>query len=218
MNKILSISLFCCVSVLFAQEKTNFKNAIGWESGLSYRRYIKNDIWVGINLSGSYDNTLSSDTQFNSTTFITNDSTSKTTSIGKDTNKVFSGTIKIELGKEIFSYKKLEIDAFVAAGFTLTDNKSYSGVSSSYFNETKGHSILGIIAFEPKVFLWEKISIGTQIGIQYSYTDSKFTYDDQYNNSTNSSIRLENRSTLESNFKLFGNISLSSILVMHYYF
>ena len=135
---------------------------------------------------------------------------------------MYSGTIKIELGKEIFKYKKLDIGAYIAAGYTLTYSRTYESRNGEedgpYLDETKGHSILGIIGFEPKIFLWDRVSVGTQLGFQYTYTTSKLTYNNQYNDVTDHNIDTQNRSTFENNFRLFGNISLSSVLVIHYYF
>ena len=217
--------MFCFTAVLFAQDQAAFKNAVGWESGLSYRRYINNSVWVGVNVTGSYDNTLTNDTSFDQGFKISNDSlTYQNINASKDTTKTYSGTVKIEIGKAIFRYKKLNIDAYIAAGYTLTDsrihdNQNNENENGPYLNETKGHSILGIIGFEPKIFLWERVSIGTQLGFQYTYSTSKYTYDNQgVEESSYSYVGTENRSTFENNFKLFGNISLSSVLVIHYYF
>jgi hypothetical protein len=219
MYKVLSILLYCFVAVLFAQDQTSYKNALGWESGLSYRRYISNSIWVGVNVAGNYDNTLINDTNFEQLSRSPNDSiVSINRAAGKDTDKTYSGTIKIELGKEIFRYKKLGIDAYVGAGYTLTDDKVYRGENGPYFNETKGHAFLGIIGFEPKIFLWDRLSLGTQLGLQYTYTTSKLTYNDQNDYGTELYIRMQNSSISENDFSLFGSISLSSTLVVRYYF
>ena len=135
---------------------------------------------------------------------------------------MYSGTIKIELGKEIFKYKKLDIGADIAAGYTLTYSRTYESRNGEgdgpYLDETKGHSILGIIGLEPKEIAMDRVSVGTQLGFQYTYTTSKLTYNNQYNDVTDHNIDTQNRSTFENNFKLFGNISLSSVLVIHYYF
>jgi len=221
MHKFLSILLFCFVAVLFAQDHAEYKNALGWESGLSYRRYINNTVWVGINLTGSYTNNVTNDTSFDQDKKISNDSiTYQYINADKDTTKTYSGTVKIELGKEIFKYKKLDISIYLGAGYTLTDSRTYQFNSGSYLNETKGHSILGIIGLEPKIFLWDKISIGTQLGIQYTYSTSNYTYDNQNyeGNTAYTDVGMENRTTNINNFQLFGNISLSSVLVVHYYF
>ena len=42
--------------------------------------------------------------------------------------KTYSGTVKIELGKEIFRYKKLDIGAYIAAGYTLTDSRTMKSI------------------------------------------------------------------------------------------
>lgn len=219
MHKVPSILLFCFISVLFAQDQPVFKNAVGWESGVSYRRYVNNSVWVGINATGSYDNATANDTQFSVATFPANDSTASRLNRGKNTDRMYSGTIKIELGKEIFTYKKLDIDAFVAAGYTHSENKTFNGVNESYFSEATGNAFLAIIAVEPKIFLWDRISIGTQLGLGYTYTNSKYNSNNNYTDlpyETGSTT--DNRSTVDNNFRLFGNISLSSLLVIHYYF
>ena len=175
---------------------------------------------MGVNFNGSYSNNETNDTSFDQTKQISNDSiTYQNINSNKDTTKTYSGTVKIELGKEIFKFKKLDIDAYLGAGYTLTNSRTYQFFSGSYLNETKGHSILGIIGLEPKIFLWDKISIGTQLGIQYTYSTSNLTYDDNSGANTGYAyVNTENRTTNTNNFGLFGNISLSSILVIHYYF
>jgi hypothetical protein len=86
-------------------------------------------------------------------------------------------------------------------------------------NETIGNSFLAIVALEPKVFLWHRISIGTQVGLQYTYTNSRYNYSDQFDDLPyETSIRTESKSSFDNNIRLFGNVSLSSTLVIHFYF
>ena len=70
----------------------------------------------------------------------------------------------------------------------LTDNRVYENrsdpYSNLYSNDLFGQSILGVIGLEPKIFLWDRISIGTQFGFQYTYTYSKYKYNYQYNDLT----------------------------------
>jgi hypothetical protein len=217
MYKFPSILLLCFVAVLLAQDQASYKNAFGWESGLSYRRYISHTMWVGVNVTGSYNNTLTNDTEFNSTKYYYNDSTFSTNSIGKDTNKSYSGTIKIEFGKVIFKYKLFDINAFIAGGYTIADSKSNSNVNQSYVDETLNHSILGIIALVPEIILWNKIGIGTQIGLQYAHTYSKYNYHNQYNDNLNDNyINTGNKSSEENTVTLLGNVT--SNITVHYYF
>jgi hypothetical protein len=223
MHRFYSVLLFCFIPVLFAQDQDSFKNSLGWESGLSYRRYVTRNSWIGVNLTGSYNNMLTKGTQFDSNVTVANDSISKHTTDYTDTNVSYSGTIKIEFGKEIFRYKKLNIDAFVAGGYTLSGNKYYRGgidtySLDTYSNEEPSQSVLAIIGLEPKLFIWDRISFGTQFGFIYTYTYLKRNSNYSNNYSTSINTSRDNGSSFTNNLKLFGNVSLSSSLIMHFYF
>jgi hypothetical protein len=218
MHKVLSIVLLCLVAQVFAQKQTTFKNAIGWDKGISYRRYIANDFWAGVNVSGTYSRASSNDSTFDSSK--TSDTTFYTYKMSnKDSSTDYSGTIKLELGKELFAFKKVSVDAFVALGYTYGKNYLARSQSQLYKNERTNNSFLGVIAVEPKIFIWDRISIGTQFGMQFTYTNSTYTYYN-YSDYNPPSIRINSESSTshEQNVKLYGNISLSSLLIVHYYF
>jgi|SRR5271157_5422651 hypothetical protein len=217
MQKFYLILLFCFVSVLFAQDQASFQNALGWESGLSYRRYLTKKTWLGINLTGSYNNELTKASDFDSTKTFSNDSTSKSSTSYNDTSISYSGTVKIEFGREIFTYKRLAIDAYIAAGYTYSDMKTFNG-SEPYFNDEPSQSVLGIIGLEPKVFIFDRISLGTQLGLQYTYTYSKDTYNSTLSNSSWVDVERRTTSYFTSYLRLFGSISLSTALVVFWYF
>jgi hypothetical protein len=207
------------VSVLFAEEP-NYKNSLGWKSGLFYRRNITEHYWVGLNIGGKYNASKGSSSSTDQRVYP--DSTTSRSAHYGDTSLNYSGTIKIEFGREVCAYKKLHIDLLVSGGY---ERIKYRSVNSRYnidpyINDNPSHSILAIIAAEPKIRLWERLSLGTQMGVEYSYTFNKYNssdgYQDDYNHITQTYVR-ESSSTSHS-IELFGNFSLTSSLFLQFLF
>jgi hypothetical protein len=226
MRRSFAVLLLCLVSVSFAQDSVGFFNSIGWESGLSYRRYVRKDMWLGVNLSGSYSRSTSRETQLDSTSIT---DTLQVGSIGGvDTAVTYSGAIKIEFGKQLFRFKRLNIDLLLALGYSASDSKSDrpNEVSTNpklsgnygYLNDQMRQSFLAIVGLEPKIFLWDRISVGTQFGLQYTYSYTTDKYNNGNSTSTNVEGHYDNTSTLAHALAVFGNVSLTSGLIVHFYF
>jgi hypothetical protein len=125
--------------------------------------------------------------------------------------------VKIEFGREIFRYKRLGIDAYVAAGYTYGDLKNFDG-PEPYLYDVPSQSVLGILGLEPKFYLFDRISLGTQLGLQYTYTYSKTTNNNTYNYGSSVEVQRNPSTAFTNNFKLFGSIALSAALVAFWYF
>lgn len=218
MRAISCLLLLCSASIVFAQDQPAFKDAFGWESGLSYRRYVGHHFWIGVNVSGTYTKSLTEQNGNDATRFVANDSTASSPDNLQDTNTTYSGTVKLEVGKELFRYKKLNIDLLLAGGYRYSDSRTSTTNNGTYYNDQPGNSALGILALEPKVFLWQRISIGTQFGLQYTYTLSKINYHNVYSSPDYVEVWSHTGSVSSSTLQFFGNISLSSILIVHFYF
>jgi hypothetical protein len=107
---------------------------------------------------------------------------------------------------------------YIAAGYTYADTKYFSGRDELYLNDVPSQSVLGIVGVEPKFFIFDWLSLGTQLGLQYTYTYSKTTFNVTENSGSSVNVINEPSTAFTNNFKLFGSIALSSALVAFVYF
>jgi hypothetical protein len=229
MPKFLLIMLISFVVALFAEEP-QYKNSLGWKSGLFYRRSLSEHYWMGLHIGGTYHNNSGSSTR--SSQSVSSDTAIFSTSQAYDSSVNYSGTIRIEAGREVWKYKKAGVDVFVAGGYRLSKNRSVqSGATGNYhFNDGQNpsHSFLGIIAAEPKLWPWSRLAVGTQLGVQYTYELYKSNSTDagSYRNVTlgsgstsNTAYSNVNESSRTSHsIELFGDVSLYSALSVQFFF
>jgi hypothetical protein len=219
MSKIYFIILIGFVSLLLAEDH-QYKNSLGWKSGLFYRRSITEHYWMGINVGGTYNANQESSNGTNQS--INSDTSYFTTYQNYDTSVNYSGTIRIEIGREVFVYKKVGIEAFIAGGYKRSKYRTvnFTNAYNPRINNEPSHSVIGIIAAEPKVWLWNRLALGTQLGVQYTYTFYKSNHTYRYTsiNSTYSTAEESSTSRTSHSIELFGNVSLNSSLLLQYYF
>jgi hypothetical protein len=208
------VLVFCFTGLLFAQDHLSSRNGIGWDNGISYRRYLRDDLWLGVTMSGDVNKTKQNDTTFASTHFSTNDSTYSFNTYNSDTSSDYSGTVKIELGKKIFHFNIIELNAMVFASYTYRKSKTINGGTSTYTYNNPRNIISGGIGFEPMVWITKSLSIGTDFGLQFYYTFGKNRSDNTYSYNTPETHRNSSSGTLSSyQIKSFGDFSLSTGLI-----
>jgi hypothetical protein len=204
------VLLFCLTGLLFAQDHLSSRNGIGWDNGISYRRYLSNDLWLGFAISGDIRSENRNDTTLVTTYYITGDSTYSRYTYNPDTASYYSGTIKIEIGKRIFHYNGIELNTDIFVSYTYQNSKSYRGGTAPYTYSNPRNILTGGIGFEPMVWIGKSFSIGTDFGIQYSFTYGKDHSDDRYNATTYTTRNATSGTYLNHEITSFGNFSLST--------
>jgi hypothetical protein len=223
MRKVLFIGVFGFCTLLFAQDQDTRRNAIGWEgangeSGITYRRYLNDKLWIGVTLGGSIYDTRGKDTLSTTYVFTSPDSTASNTIYSDDTSKTYSGTIKVAIGREIMRIHNVSVDAFFSGGYTYVTGKDLrTGTNGSNYNNPS-NTLTGIIGLEPKVWIWNRINVGTQLGLQYDYQWYHYNRFYTYQNSTSSYSQTDNQRSTENNLRVFGSISLSMGLNVYFLF
>jgi len=223
MNKLVvsSIFNFIIVSLLFAQAQNYNKNAIGWDSGLSYRYYLNSKLWLSATLSGDIKNTKQYDTINQSATYRPNDSIGKSTSLSLDSTYNYTGSIKLEIGKEIYKISIIGIDVFGFGSYSYQNNRTvnigngYSTLNPRYTLSNPKNTISGGIGIEPKIWILNKFSLGTTVGAQYNYV-----FGTDYTNNITDINNYNNTNGVYSSqeIKTFGSISLTMALMVYFYF
>ncbi len=204
---------FCLASILFADDNPTFNNGVGWDNGLSYRRYVIPGLWASSIVSGSARKSASVDTTVE-TRYYTQDSAETTIETEHDSSAIYSGTIRIELGKEMVRRKLLGLNAIAFGAYTYQKDRSkHEGTSTG--NRTNSRNILSAgMGLEPVVWISNALSIGTDFGFQYLYT---FGHDTQSSSDIYRTHSLE--SPIESHeFESFGRVSLTAGLNAFFWF
>ena len=151
---------------------------------------------------------------------ISPDSFSIITYNNLDSSLSYSGTIKIQFGRQLFVYKKFGVDAFVAGGYRFSKSRRVTVYSNSnpQINDQPIHSVLADIVAEPKIWLWKRLALGAQVGTEYSYSfyKTKYTYSSSYSNGTRTETQ-ENKNTSHS-IEMFGDVSLTGTLLVQILF
>jgi hypothetical protein len=208
MNKSCIIILCCCTSLLFADTHLARPNGLGWDSGLSYRRYVSDTWWMSATVSGSATTSKTRDTTVTQSSSL--DSTATNTVVRYDSTISYSGTLKLELGKEAFRYKFFALNAFASGSYTYADYKMEVSGSPESGRAEPRNTLTAAIGLEPTFWITNVFSVGTDFGIQYSYTFGK-----DYSSSDNSTTRGVYTS---QSFRVFGNVSLTAGLNAFFYF
>jgi hypothetical protein len=207
---------FILTASMFAQDSLQYRNAIGWNSGLSYRRYLPHNWWigamVGFNVTSGTRQDTSRYTDWYSDTSITN------SRIYNDTTRYYSGKIKLEIGKEIFRIKMLAWDAFLSQAYSYSNSRSNNGGSGTGAESNPTHTLTTSLGLEPKVFLFNRFSLGTDFGIQFSHSFGSEKGSAADSSPSSLSIRESSGKNTGNNFSVFGTISLSMALAIYFYF
>jgi hypothetical protein len=208
------VFVFCFTGLLFAQDHLSSRNGIGWDNGISYRRYLRDDLWLGVTMSGNLNKLKRNDTTLSSTHYIANDSTDSHYSYNFDTMTYYSGTIKFELGKRIVHYNIVELNTNIFVSYSYRNSKGYRGGTNPYTNSNPQHTVSGGIGFEPMIWITKALSIGTDFGIQFDYTFAKNNSNDLYYNNSRDINKYSSSGTYSSRqIKSFGDFSLSTGLI-----
>ena len=59
-NSKIIVSLLLLMSSLWAEESQHFLNALGWDNGGSYKRYLPHKLWIGLTIGGNWNAPLES--------------------------------------------------------------------------------------------------------------------------------------------------------------
>jgi hypothetical protein len=212
----LVVFLLILTSSLFAQNKYN--NLLGWDSGPSYRRYLTQNLWVGTNIRGNIQNNTHNNTENVIRHVNAIDSTYIENTLKVDSTKRYIATIKLLMGKSLFKLNNINVDLFGAGSYSY--QKDEYGNSNAYgegINSDKyiSHTIAGSVGFEPQVMILERIVIGTQFGVTYSYMFGPNSSEYTYSNSSEIYSRTQNGKSNLQTIETFGNLSLSMSLVGH---
>jgi hypothetical protein len=220
MHRLFPIILTGLFFITFAQEQQKvFDNALGWEKGICYRRYLGEKNWLGVSVTGSMDVNSRNDTSVTVTHYLSPDSLSSTTEYPSDTSRYYSGTVGITFGREVLRVKAVSLSPFLCASYTYANGKTTG--SNAYFNtyNRPTHTIGGKIGLEPQVrFLDNRISLGTQFGVQYAHTFGKETESYNYSSANSTSSNTFKGSNGRQGVSLFGGLSLDMALVGFVYF
>jgi hypothetical protein len=203
---------------IFAQDSLQHRNAIGWNSGLSYRRYLPHNWWIGAMVGFDVQTGTQQDTSRYTYRYSSPDTIIYENRIFNDRTRYYSGKIKLEVGKELIRIKMIAWDAFLSQAYSYRNARQSSGGSDSGTRSNPTHTLTTSLGLEPKVFLFNRFSIGTDFGIQYRYT---FGSDKQSSYNGDGSHLFTQESTgknTDGAFTVFGTISLSMALAVYFYF
>jgi hypothetical protein len=207
------VLLFYFTGFLFAQDHLSPRNGIGWNNGISYRRYLSDNLWLGFVISGDASSTKQKDTTVSTSYDMLLDSTSGSYTYNSDTTFYYSGAIKMEIGKRIFHCNPIELNTILFISYTYQNSKRLDGGTSSRNTSRPRNTVSGGIGLEPMVYITKSLSIGTDFGIQYYYTfgkdNSSYTNDNAmstYRSSTSGDYS-------KQEIKSFGSFSLSTGLI-----
>jgi hypothetical protein len=217
-NAILSVLVVGCCSILVAQEATSPKNAIGWESGISYRRQVTSKIWIGLTLDGTMNLAKSFDTTYNIQQINNPDTILSQTTYQSDTTTSYSLGTKLSIGREIIKINKFQTDAFISGKYTYFFQKSWRNGNGGAYNSSPRHIFSGLAGVEPKIRILERVELGSKIGIQYDYSMGTQYSNSGYAYSGSSSISKLRRKSDYQSIYLFGNTSLTSSLNLFIWF
>jgi len=205
MHKIMSICLFGICTLLFAQDNNTRQNALGWESGIAYRRYLNDKLWIGLTLGGTVNDSRGRDVM-------------PSTSVN-DTDLLYSGTIKAAVGRELMRIHAVGLDAFLSGGYTYSTAKT---IRYGTKHKRPSYTVTGAVGLEPKIRIGNRIIIGTQFGVQYQYQWYSYSYtsSNTYQNSSQTYSYSQSRGNYraQQNVNLFGGFSLRSGLNVYFLF
>ncbi len=219
MHRISFFALFGLFSLLFAQDQpTSLRNAIGWESGISYRRYVSPKSWLSATVNGNIQDNTGSDTTYRVSHWIQPDSIVTEEMIGSDSTRYYSGTFKVSAGRELVRVKAVGLDLFFSGAYTYSNRRRRdSGANSSHVS-APAHAIAGSIGLDPKVWVLERISIGSQLGLMYTYSFSRSSDTQGYTNDYSSDEYTRDAYVSSHTVRLFGGFSLDMGLNVFFYF
>jgi hypothetical protein len=218
MRKMFSIVMFGMCTLLFAQDQNARRNVIGWESGLTYRRYLTDKLWVGVTLGGNINDTRGKDTSISTYVYTSPDSTVTRTTYTDDTSRTYKGTIKATIGRELLRFQSIGLDAFFSGGYTYVTSKSVKAGTNGSNYKNPSQMLFGTLGLEPKVWIWSRVSVATQFGLQYEYQWYRYNNSYAYDNPSSSYSNNEAQSSTEQNVHLFGCFSLSMGLNVYFLF
>jgi hypothetical protein len=210
------------IGIILAQDQFQFSNAVGWNAGLSYRRYVGKACWIGARVNYDLQSQIQQDTTNSVYHSISadgkSDSIVNNTTISKDSTNYYTGTVTIEFGKELFRHKMISVDAVISEGYSYSNTRQNRGGSNSYFSSDPRHSFITSLGLEPKAWIFKRFSLGTDFGVQYIYKFGKDLSSDSYGSTTQTDFRATQGKFSSNEFKTFGNISLSMTLNAYFYF
>ena len=218
MHKMFSIVMFGMCALLFAQDQNARRNVIGWESGLTYRRYLTDKLWVGVTLGGNINDTRGKDTVINISNYTSPDTTIARTTYTDDTSRTYKGTIKATVGREFLRFQSVGLDAFFSGGYTYVTSKSIKAGTNVSNYKNPSQTLFGALGLEPKVWIWNRVSVATQFGLQYEYQWYRYSNSYAYQNPSDSYSNSEEESSAGQNLYLFGGFSLSMGLNVYFLF
>jgi hypothetical protein len=177
LQKILFVMCILLCSTFAKEEKSHsYKNALGWDGGLTYRRYFNDGLYLSSSINGSFNKREGYDTSSN-TRSSENPANELYMSRSSDGLSYSSfGKITTRLSKELFMQGPIAVSSFISGSFsykrsTSNNTSSMAGVQQGldiYNNDEYG---LGMsIGFEPNFWLYKRFHLGMLFGLQYNFT------------------------------------------------
>jgi hypothetical protein len=206
------------IGTLAAQDQYHYRNAAGWNSGLSFRRYLGGAWWIGGIVSGDATNTIQQDTTRYTNHYYSPDSTANSSTINKTKTNFYSGMVSLGCGREFFRYKIISLDAVISEGYSYSNSRTITEGSNDRTRSYPRNALITSVGIEPKAWIFNRFSLGTDFGIRYTFTFGTDNTSTSFGTTIDEYYRKLQGTYLSNEFATFGAISLSMALNAYFYF
>jgi len=167
-NSILFYIVVITVTVTATENTTLYKNGLGWDNGLSYRRRLSENYTLTVRLSGDASYEISNGDVIRKDVNVPENTTENSTKVIADSSLQYSVGVTLGLSKKLIRERIFSLDGFLRGGYehNWRDRKSKEGDRNNMWT---GYTVHSIIGFEPAVWVMNRMSISTRFGLQYEY-------------------------------------------------
>ena len=166
----LAILLFCSATLTAAADEQlkNFRNALGWDNGIAYRRYMKNGFFIGVSLQGS---TSKSYDQADVVSYESGeDDVINHTKVNRS-GVSYTTLANFQMGKKIIQHRWMAIRFLLYPEY---EYRWYDSWGTAVQNRWQWiFSAGGFIGFEPSFTVLQRFTFGTRFGLKGTYSWSK---------------------------------------------
>jgi hypothetical protein len=151
------------------EPSTDYRNALGWDDGIAYRKNLRGGFYLGVSAMGS---TTRSTRQNSLVPFETSDD-DDTTPYKNSRSSTARHTIRLRFltGKRIIRHEWMNVRFFINPEYSYqwTDSWGYSSENRGYWDFYAG----GTAGFEPSFTVLNRFTFGSRFGIRGIYRWAK---------------------------------------------
>jgi hypothetical protein len=209
MKKSLFILALAFASACANDSSRVYKNMLGWDDGIAYRRCFSKDIFAGISFMGGINK--NDRYQYGHSVYYRPDTQIVSSSTNVDTSIYYNARMTLLLGKTIIKEKWLYVNFFIFPYFT--NYWSHGIARSQSSSRSWDYEIGSSLGFEPSFTLFKRFVFGSKFGVECSYQRNG-------NNSTGNSSysSYDDKSDSHSyRFSIFGTNFSTNLSLFGYY-